>query len=92
MSTKNLHPIAPQPGTYAAEFLERLDRIDDGLELLQMPMSELCRRADVARSTPDRWRRIIPKTVEMLTRMEAEVGAELRKARESGRIPPTVQA
>lgn len=59
--------------TYTDEFKERIakleqDAIDAGTNLTQV-----CREAGVSRATPDRWRKAVPKTVELVTLMEAIV-------------------
>ena len=75
MSTRNLHPVPPAPGSYADEFLKHLDTLEADIKATGLNMTEVCRRAGVARCTPDRWRSVIPKTVRIITDMEAVVAA-----------------
>ena len=80
----------PKPGTYAAEFVERLNKLEADALQLGMNTSELCREAGIARSTPDRWRKTIPKTVQVLTALEEAVEKRRALMREQGTLPAGV--
>ena len=68
--------------TYAKEFQARIDSIDARAKKAGTSITELCRRAKVARSTPDRWRKIVPMTVVIITKLEDEL-ADIEAARHS---------
>ena len=59
--------------TYATEFSARIRAIEARAIKAGTSLTALCRTSGVARSTPDRWRRAIPKTVAAVTAIEAEL-------------------
>ena len=87
MSTRNLHKVPPEPGSYSAEFLARLDKLEADIEMVGLTMTAVCREAKVARATPDRWRKEIPLSVEIVTRLEAVVNKRMDAAKEQGLLP-----
>lgn len=83
MSTKN----KPEPGTYAAEFIARLDRLESDAALMGMSVSDIYKEAGVGVYTIMRWRGRIPQTIQIMSDMEAVVEKRLKDAREQGRLP-----
>lgn len=70
--------------SFKTEFDARIDAIDTRAKAAGTSLTELCRRAGVARSTPDRWRKVTPKTVEIVTELEAKlVEIETQRAKEA---------
>lgn len=65
-------------------FRERLDRIETEARKVGLNFTSICEQAGISRATPDRWRRKLPKTVELVETMEkiiANKRAELDAAR-----------
>ena len=56
-----------------AEFADRMRAISSRCRRLGISMSELCRRTDTARATPDRWMRRPPKSIETMAAFEREL-------------------
>lgn len=65
------------------EFQTRVKRVEtQGLQV-GLNWTTICKQAGVSRATPDRWRKQVPKTVEVLTKMESIVAqkqAEIAKS------------
>lgn len=59
--------------SFKTEFDARIDAIDRRAKAAGTSLTELCRRAGVARSTPDRWRKVTPKTVQIVTDLESHL-------------------
>lgn len=55
------------------EFTERMRDIAARASRLGISISELCRRTDTARATPDRWMRRPPKSIETMAAFEREL-------------------
>jgi len=72
--------------SYELEFQQRLDAIDARAKAAGTSLTELCRKSGTARSTPDRWRKVTPKTVLIVTQLEAELTA-IEKARAPAVVP-----
>lgn len=83
MSTNN----KPEPGTFAAEFLERLDKLESNAALMGLSVSDIYRESGVTPYTLVRWRKNPPSMVKSLTDMEAVVEKRMKDAREQGRLP-----
>ena len=83
MTSSNLHT----QGLFSEAFVERLDQLDANIALLGTSLSSICRDAGIARGTPDRWRRELPKTVLLMDDLERAVNARLAVARERGLLP-----
>lgn len=54
-------------------FRERITKIDKDAQAAGINMTTVCKEAGVSRATPDRWRRKLPKTVEIIENMESIV-------------------
>jgi transposase-like protein len=69
--------------TFGEVFLERLETIIDDANRAGINLTKVCARAGISRATPDRWRRKLPKTIEIIDTMEevivAHKKAEARK-------------
>lgn len=59
--------------TFGDVFRARLSQIDKDAQAVGINMTVVCKEAGVSRATPDRWRRNLPKTVEIIEKMEGVV-------------------
>ena len=66
--------------SFDKDFLAKLAQIEERAKRAGSSMTDLCRRNGIARSTPDRWRKAIPKTVQIVADLE-----EVLKEVEAGR-------
>lgn len=55
------------------EFRARLKRIEEAAKAKGLNWTSVCSQAGVSRATPDRWKKKPPKTIEIITKMEAIV-------------------
>lgn len=58
-----------------ALFYEKLRSIEERGHRVGMTMTDICKQSGVARATPDRWRKELPKTIKCLQDMETVVAA-----------------
>lgn len=70
----------PRQRTYSDEFMDRIARLDEEALAAGTNLTEVCREAGVSRATPDRWRRHVPKTIQLVTLMEQIIQQHARKA------------
>lgn len=66
------HAAQPQR-TYTDEFKDRIEKLEQDAIAAGTNLTQVCREAGVSRATPDRWRKHTPKTVDLVTKMEAIV-------------------
>lgn len=59
--------------TFGQVFSERIDKIEGDAKASGINMTVVCREAGISRATPDRWRRKLPKTIEIIDKMEKVV-------------------
>lgn len=59
--------------SFGEVFRERLENIDKSAQAAGINMTVVCKEAGVSRATPDRWKRNLPKTVEIVDMMESVV-------------------
>lgn len=59
--------------TFGEVFRERLDQVEEGAKAAGINMTVVCKDAGISRATPDRWRRKLPKTIEIVDKMEKVV-------------------
>lgn len=69
----------PRQRTYTDEFKDRIAKMDRDAQDAGTNLTEVCREAGVSRATPDRWRRHVPKTIQLVTLMEDIIQAHARK-------------
>lgn len=74
MATEKKSPERPQDFTEV--FKARIDKIQTDAAAVGLDFTKICRETGVSRSTPDRWRRKIPKTITLVTEMERRVAEE----------------
>lgn len=75
MSTKNFVQV----------FHGALDQLEADAKQQGLTLTSICRDTGVSRATPDRWRKEVPKTVELLGRMQEVVEAKrVQNEKESG--------
>lgn len=78
----SLHVSTPPPITIAMDpqalFYEKLKNIEERAHKVGLTMTDICKQSGVARATPDRWRKELPKTIQCLQDMETVV-AEAEK-------------
>jgi hypothetical protein len=60
-------------GSFTAEFHSRLESIIKRGEAVGVTLTGLCKKANVARATPDRWRKKAPLSISLVDRFEDEV-------------------
>ena len=61
-------------GTFQAE----VAKIESDAKKVGLNMTSVCRELGVSRATPDRWKREIPMTVQLVARMQGVVAAEAK--------------
>lgn len=54
-------------------FKARIDKIEADAKTVGLNFTSICKEAGISRATPDRWKRQIPKTIEIVDRMETIV-------------------
>lgn len=54
-------------------FLDRLDAIEREANQIGINITVVCAEAGISRANPDRWRRELPKTIQLVHRMELVV-------------------
>lgn len=57
-------------------FRDRLDQLEKDALAVGLDFTKICRATGVSRSTPDRWKRKVPKTVALIAEMERVVAEE----------------
>lgn len=65
--------------TFTEEFKHRLAAIEADGKLIGLNFTTICEGVNVSRATPDRWKKKIPCTVELVTKMEAFVAQQKEK-------------
>lgn len=67
---------------FSKVFNDRLDDIERRALKVGSNLTAVCKAIGISRSTPDRWRREMPRTIEILEQMDQCVaGKEKEKAR-----------
>lgn len=56
--------------TFTDTFKKRLTEIEGEAKAAGLNFTSICKEAGISRATPDRWKKSVPKTVEILTLME----------------------
>jgi transposase-like protein len=59
--------------TFGEVFRDRLDKVEAAAKAAGINMTVVCKEAGISRATPDRWRRKLPKTAEIIDKMEKVV-------------------
>lgn len=59
--------------TFGEVFRERIDKVVEDAKAAGINLTVVCKGAGVSRATPDRWRRKLPKTIEIVDKMEKVV-------------------
>lgn len=54
-------------------FHKALDQLESDAKEVGMTLTSLCRDTGVSRATPDRWRKVVPKTIELVGKMQTLV-------------------
>lgn len=62
--------------TFTDEFKNRIEVIESDARAVGLNFTSICKEAGISRATPDRWKRKTPKTVEIVTQMEAIVARQ----------------
>ncbi len=57
--------------TFTDTFKQRLAAVEANAKAAGLNFTSICKEAGISRATPDRWKKSTPKTVEILTQMEA---------------------
>lgn len=79
--------MAHEQQSFGAIFRGRLKKLEEDARRVGINMTVVCKEAGVGRSTPDRWHRNQPKTVEIIEKMEAVVEKHRQeKLSELGRV------
>ncbi len=67
--------------SFTEVFHHRINQIEARAQAAGITLTHVCRDSGIARATPDRWRKKVPLTVELIDKMEAVVvEAEQRQA------------
>lgn len=72
---------SPEAPPFSTVFLQRLDDMERRALHANSSLTAICKDIGISRATPDRWRRQIPRTVEILDQMERRVD-EIEKQRQ----------
>ena len=54
-------------------FLDAIDKLEVDAKAVGMTLTSVCRETNVSRATPDRWRKKLPTTIQLLTDMQEVV-------------------
>lgn len=68
-----------KPSNFREAFYQYLNDIEHRAHAVGLTMTDLCRESGVARATPDRWRKGLPKTIQNVCDLEAIVVKSERK-------------
>ena len=60
-------------GTFAKVFQDAVDDLERDARDVGLNPTSICRETKTSRATPDRWRRSLPKTVQLLDEMQTVV-------------------
>ena len=66
--------------TFTQSFKERIEKIERDAKEVGLNFTSICKEAGISRATPDRWKKKTPKTVEIVTQMEAIVERQKAEA------------
>lgn len=66
-------------GNFVQVFHSALDQLEEDAKKEGLTLTSICRDTGVSRATPDRWRKEVPKTVELLGKMQDVVAARREK-------------
>lgn len=58
---------------FVQTFKATIDKLESDAKEVGMTLTSLCRDTGVSRATPDRWRKVVPKTVELVGKMQGLV-------------------
>lgn len=61
---------------FVSDFHGAIDKLEADAKEVGLTLTSICRDTGVSRATPDRWRKKIPKTVELLGQMQDLVTAK----------------
>lgn len=78
--------MSTQP-TFDDEFKKRIEKIEADAKSVGLNFTSICKEAGISRATPDRWKRVSPKTIQIVTKME-EIVAKHRAEMPTGPIVP----
>jgi len=67
--------------SFADDFKDRIAKIEADAKSIGLNWTSICKEAGLSRATPDRWKKRVPKTIEVVTKMEEIV--ERHKAQAS---------
>uniref|UniRef100_A0AAU6W359 Uncharacterized protein n=1 Tax=Pseudomonas phage Touem01 TaxID=3138548 RepID=A0AAU6W359_9VIRU len=70
---KNIQIKQPGPSGFQAVFYSYLEDLERRAHAQNLTLTDMCREADVARATPDRWRKRLPKTIRNVCDLESVV-------------------
>lgn len=65
----------PREETFSEVFKKEIDAIELAALAAGTTLTAVCRDIGISRSTPDRWRREIPRTIAIIEKMRARVAA-----------------
>ncbi len=64
------------PKNFVSDFHAAIDQLEENAKKEGLTLTSICRDTGVSRATPDRWRKKIPKTIELLGQMQDIVEAK----------------
>lgn len=73
------HSEAPAD-SFEAEFYRRWSNIRERGRKVGLTTSHICREAEVARATPDRWEKEAPLSIKLIDKLESVVAKHEREA------------
>lgn len=63
----------PEPKNFQEVFYRYLDDMERRAHAVGLTLTDMCRESNVARATPDRWRKSVPLTIKNMCDLEAVV-------------------
>lgn len=64
---------------FVDDFKTALDNLESDAKSVGLNLTSICRETGVSRATPDRWRKHIPKTIEIVAEMQRVVAEAKNK-------------
>lgn len=66
--------------TFTDDFKARIAKIEEEAKSLGLNWTSICKEAGLSRATPDRWKKKVPKTIDVVTKMETIVAQHKERA------------
>lgn len=64
---------------FKQQFYDAMDKLEADAKAAGLNFTQICKETGISRATPDRWKKHLPKTVELVTRMQQVVAQKIRE-------------